>query len=138
MHIIQTNSTFISVARVAAIFVLFEAICDRYLTIALFFPPNRSVYHIFSHCCYRISHCCLRLTVLKSTNHSRVIFLRALLVVLCKQAWDHCGGHCSILQLAVFLSWLKAYIKIVSILFLFDPNFPIRITLPIAKLLTYE
>jgi hypothetical protein len=72
----------------------FEAICDRYFfklncfkLIDWFnhhnvFPPIRSVCYRFLHCCYRFLHCCLWLTALKSTNHSRVIFLCILLRII--------------------------------------------------------
>jgi hypothetical protein len=36
----------------------------------------------FLHCCYRFLHCCLGLNAMKSTNHSRVIFLSILLYFL--------------------------------------------------------
>ena len=86
----------------------FEAICDRYFfklncfkQIGWFYhhivsPPIRSVFYRKLHCdykklhcnykklhCdYRKLHCCLVLTALKSTSHSRVIFLCILLTVL--------------------------------------------------------
>jgi hypothetical protein len=60
------------------------------------FPPIRSVCFRFLHCfnrflhscyrflhsCYRFLHCCLGLNALKPTNHSRVIFLCILLLML--------------------------------------------------------
>jgi hypothetical protein len=96
-HISHAKATF-TLCNAAPCLFCFEAICDRYFfklncfkRIGWFnnhnvFPPIRSVCYRFLHCDYRKLHCdykklhcCLELTALKSTNHSRVIYLCILL-----------------------------------------------------------
>jgi hypothetical protein len=96
-HIFHAKATFTLCSAAPCLF-CFEAICDRYFfklncfkLIGWFnhhnvFPPIRSVCYRFLHCDYRKLHsdyrkfhCCLGLTVLKSTNHSRLISLCILL-----------------------------------------------------------
>jgi hypothetical protein len=103
-HIFHAKSTFTLSSASPCLF-CFEATVTVYLfklncfkLIGWFyhhdvFPPIRSVCYRFLYCCYRFFHCCYRflhcsclwLTALKSTNHSRVIFLCILLKRLKKE-----------------------------------------------------